>query len=234
MKVIKISAIIDEKTVKMIRNEVLCLKDIQHQNIVKLYGVFQTNNFMYLIMDYVAEGELKNAINNKELSENDCKIIIRQVLDALYCLKQHRIIHRDLKPENILFRNKQDKTIVLTDFNLSRFLDDGNNTLATTICGSPMYVAPEVINNKKGYDAQKVDVWSCGVLLYYMVCGYSPFVEFKGDYLQSISEGRYRFGDDWYYRNPLLKDLVEHMLVKNIEERYSIEECIRHPLFRND
>jgi calcium/calmodulin-dependent protein kinase I len=141
------------------------LSQLDHPNVVKIYEIFDEDDCIYLVLELLAGGELFDRIVEKEhYSEKEAADTIRPVVDAIRYCHSLGIIHRDLKPENLLYLTTEDNSIIkVTDFGLARFVE---NELATTACGTPNYVAPEIINGQ-GYN-KEVDYWSIGVIIYIM------------------------------------------------------------------
>ena len=139
-------------------------------------------------MEYISGKELfEYIILNKRLNENEACKFYQQIISGLEYLDKIRIVHRDLKPENLLLDNK--KNIKIVDFGLSNMYS--NNELLSTACGSPCYAAPEMINGEK-YNGSLVDIWSSGIVLYAMFCGYLPFEDKDNDILyEKITEGNF-------------------------------------------
>lgn len=158
---------------KKIRREIKILKLFRHPNVCRLYEVLPTASDIFLIMEYVDGGELYDYIVKQgKLKEDNARYIFQQIVCALEYGHHFRVVHRDLKPENILLgANLQVKLI---DFGLANLMQDGE--FLATSCGSPNYAAPEVISGKLYYGPE-VDVWSCGVILYALLCGCLPFDE---------------------------------------------------------
>lgn len=132
---------------------------------LKIYEIFDEDDFIYLVLELLKGGELFDRIVEKEnYSEREAAETVRPIVDAIRYCHNLGIIHRDLKPENLLYATSQEGSIIkITDFGLARFVD---NELATTACGTPNYVAPEIIAGK-GY-GKEVDIWSVGVIIYIM------------------------------------------------------------------
>ena len=147
------------------QTEVDILSQLDHPNVLKIFEIFDEEDCIYLVLELLAGGELFDRIVEKEsYSEKEAAETIRPLVDALRYCHQLGIIHRDLKPENLLYQSDEDSSIIkITDFGLARFVQ---NELATTACGTPNYVAPEIIEGK-GY-GKEVDVWSIGVIIYIM------------------------------------------------------------------
>jgi calcium/calmodulin-dependent protein kinase I len=141
------------------------LSQLDHPNVVKIYEIFDEDDCIYLVLELLAGGELFDRIVEKEhYSEKEAADTIRPVVDAIRYCHSLGIIHRDLKPENLLYLTSEENSIIkVTDFGLARFVE---NELATTACGTPNYVAPEIINGQ-GYN-KEVDYWSIGVIIYIM------------------------------------------------------------------
>ena len=154
--------------------EVEILSRIDHPNIVKLFEVYDEKSKFYMVMELMTGGELFDRIVEKEhYSEKEASDTIRPIVDAIRYCHAMGIAHRDLKPENLLYTSPDPgATIKITDFGLAKVI---SNTLMTTACGTPGYVAPEIISGK-GYDFQ-IDYWSIGVILYVLLCGFPPFYE---------------------------------------------------------
>ncbi|KAG5490352.1 hypothetical protein JKF63_00472 [Porcisia hertigi] len=158
---------------KKIYREIEILQLFSHPNICRLYEVISTPTDMYLIMEYVEGGELYDYIVQKgRVRESEARYIFQQIVCAIEYCHHFRVVHRDLKPENILLGTGLQ--VKLIDFGLSNITKDGE--FLATSCGSPNYAAPEVISGKL-YFGPEVDVWSCGVILYALLCGCLPFDE---------------------------------------------------------
>ena len=171
--------IIDKSKVEDMQDidrEIEIMGKVDHQNVIKLYEVFDEPKKMNLVLEYVTGGELFDrivALGN--YTEVDAAKTIYTLCDALHVLHSMGIVHRDLKPENILLKSSDpDSPIKIADFGLARMMKKGD--VMKTACGTPGYVAPEVLQNK-GYDSGAVDMWSVGVILYILLCGFPPFYE---------------------------------------------------------
>uniref|UniRef100_A0A8C9DFA2 Calcium/calmodulin dependent protein kinase ID n=1 Tax=Prolemur simus TaxID=1328070 RepID=A0A8C9DFA2_PROSS len=145
-----------------IENEIAVLRKIKHENIVALEDIYESPNHLYLVMQLVSGGELFDRIVEKGFyTEKDASTLIRQVLDAVYYLHRMGIVHRDLKPENLLYYSQDEESkIMISDFGLSKM--EGKGDVMSTACGTPGYVAPEVLAQKPYSKA--VDCWSIGVI----------------------------------------------------------------------
>jgi len=213
-----------------LEREIAVMKLLEHENIVRLYDVWENSNELYLIMEYVEGGELFSYVEarkGKGLHEDETIIIFRQVIAALlYCHRMH-ICHRDLKPENILLDPKK-LTVKLIDFGMAALQTDGK--MLTTPCGSPHYAAPEIIRSK-AYDGKLADVWSCGVILYVMLTGATPFnYGDKGDIsvlFRDIARARYYMPDDL---SAEAQDLIRRIFIVDPKQRITMDELWDHPL----
>ena len=160
----------------LVLNEIKILKSIsgEHPNIVNLVDYFESPNNLYLIMELCTGGELYDRLYAKgNYFEKDARNIIKTVLGAVKFIHSRNIVHRDLKPENLIFRNKDaDSDLMLADFGLSKFQAYENEKLKSH-CGTPGYMAPEII--KKTGHGKEVDLWSIGVLTFYLLSGTLPF-----------------------------------------------------------
>ena len=153
------------------KTEFNLLRKINHKHIIKLYDIIidKHNENIYLVLDYYKNGDLGTFLRNKSLKEKFAKKYMLQLKDGLQYLIKNNIMHRDLKPQNILITDEY--TLKITDFGLARYFQ--NDNLISTICGSPMYMSPEILQ-KKNYNI-KSDLWSVGIILYQMLYGKVPF-----------------------------------------------------------
>lgn len=160
----------DEK--KKLLGEISILKQMDHPNILKLYEFFQDPKRYFLVTELCTGGELFEKISQEQqFSERDAANIIKQVLSAINYCHSRNIVHRDLKPENLLLdKTAENPRVTIIDFGTSGVFDP--NKKMSQKYGTPYYIAPEVL--KKSYN-QKCDLWSCGVILYILLCGYPPF-----------------------------------------------------------
>ena len=164
--------VFDKKQKKTnIKREFSLLKKLNHPHIIKLHDVIIDTNYnnIYFIIDYYSKGDLSQFLKRRPLKEKYCKKYLKQLAGGLEYLLSNNILHRDLKPQNILLTDAYD--IKLTDFGFARIID--KNEMINTLCGSPMYMAPEIIN-KRDYNI-KSDLWSVGIIMYEMVYGNVPY-----------------------------------------------------------
>ncbi|GAA6107024.1 calcium/calmodulin-dependent protein kinase IGb isoform X1 [Tachysurus ichikawai] len=211
-----------------LENEIAVLRRIKHENVVGLEDLYESRTHYYLVMQLVSGGELFDRILDRGVySEKDASLVIRQVLDGVNYLHKNGIVHRDLKPENLLYYSPDEKSkIMISDFGLSKMEDKG---IMSTACGTPGYVAPEVLAQKPYSKA--VDCWSIGVITYILLCGYPPFYEESETRLFSkIMKAKYEFDSPfWDDISDSAKDFIRNMMQKNPNLRYTTEQALRHP-----
>ncbi|CAL9683011.1 unnamed protein product [Knipowitschia caucasica] len=217
-----------------IENEIAVLRKIKHENIVALEDIYESPEHLYLIMQLVSGGELFDRIVEKGFyTEKDASTLIRQVLDAVDYLHTMGIVHRDLKPENLLYFNPQDESkIMISDFGLSKM--EGSGDVMSTACGTPGYVAPEVLAQKPYSKA--VDCWSIGVIAYILLCGYPPFYDENDSKLfEQILKADYEFDAPyWDDISDSAKDFISRLMEKDPSKRYTCEQALRHPWIAGD
>jgi 5'-AMP-activated protein kinase catalytic alpha subunit len=154
-----------------VKREINILQRCTHPHIIRLYEVIDTPTDIFVVMEYVSNGELFDYIVSKgRLAPDEARHFFHQIISGVEYCHYHHIVHRDLKPENLLL--DADNNIKIADFGLSNVMRDGE--FLRTSCGSPNYAAPEVISGHL-YAGPEVDVWSCGVILYALLCGSLPF-----------------------------------------------------------
>ncbi|XP_032445488.1 calcium/calmodulin-dependent protein kinase type 1D [Xiphophorus hellerii] len=217
-----------------IENEIAVLRRIKHENIVALEDIYESPDHLYLIMQLVSGGELFDRIVEKGFyTEKDASTLIRQVLDAVNYLHKMGIVHRDLKPENLLYFNPQDESkIMISDFGLSKM--EGSGDVMSTACGTPGYVAPEVLAQKPYSKA--VDCWSIGVIAYILLCGYPPFYDENDSKLfEQILKADYEFDAPyWDDISDSAKDFISCLMEKDPTKRFTCEQALRHPWIAGD
>ncbi|XP_072419134.1 calcium/calmodulin-dependent protein kinase type 1D isoform X1 [Chiloscyllium punctatum] len=217
-----------------IENEIAVLRRIKHENIVALEDIYESPNHLYLVMQLVSGGELFDRIVEKGFyTEKDASTLIRQVLDAVQYLHKMCIVHRDLKPENLLyFSPDEESKIMISDFGLSKM--EGTGDVMSTACGTPGYVAPEVLAQKPYSKA--VDCWSIGVISYILLCGYPPFYDENDSRLfEQILKAEYEFDCPyWDDISESAKDFIKRLMEKDPNKRYTCEQALRHPWIAGD
>ncbi|XP_047332206.1 CBL-interacting serine/threonine-protein kinase 24 isoform X2 [Impatiens glandulifera] len=174
IKVLAKITILKHKMVDQIRREISIMKIVRHPNIVRLHEVLSSREKIYIVLELVTGGELFDQIVYKgKLSEKQSRRFFQQLIDAVAHCHSKGVYHRDLKPENLLLDSHGN--LKVSDFGLSALQPQGIELLHTT-CGTPNYLAPEVLSSQ-GYDGAAADLWSCGVILYVLMAGFLPFDE---------------------------------------------------------
>jgi len=218
----------DQDLITSIRREITNLKKVNHPHIMKLYGVFEDDEELCLVMELIVGQELFDKIVERgHYTEKDTSHIVRQVIDAIAYLHAQGIAHRDLKPENLLSSGENENEIIkVADFGLSKNFSEEK---LHTSCGSPTYVAPEVLNSDT-YD-KSVDMWSIGVITYILLSGYPPFYgDTQPELFKRITAAQFDFDDDcWNDISSDAKDLIRHLLVKDPKQRYTAQQALEHP-----
>ncbi|XP_067408476.1 calcium/calmodulin-dependent protein kinase type 1B isoform X2 [Emydura macquarii macquarii] len=216
-----------------VENEIAVLSKIKHENIVALEDVYETPTHLYLAMQLVTGGELFDRIIERgHYTERDASRLVRQLLEAVQYLHQQGIVHRDLKPENLLYATPfEDAKIMVTDFGLSKMQSDG---VMATACGTPGYVAPELLEQKPYGKA--VDSWALGVISYILLCGYPPFYEENdAELFAQILKGHFEFDAPyWDDISESAKDFIQQLLQRDPEMRYTCEQALQHPWISGD
>ncbi|EGX45091.1 Protein kinase [Orbilia oligospora] len=210
-----------------VEREIQYLQLLRHPHIIKLYSVITTPTEIIMVIEY-AGGELFDYIvKHGRMDETQSRRFFQQIICAVEYCHIHKIVHRDLKPENLLLDDNLN--VKIADFGLSNIMTDGN--FLKTSCGSPNYAAPEVISGKL-YAGPEVDVWSCGVILYVMLCGRLPFDD---DYIptlfKKIAQGTYHIPT---YLSRESVSLLKKMLVVNPVNRITVAEIKQDPWFLKD
>jgi serine/threonine protein kinase len=231
IKIIDKEQLAKEHMEEQLKREIAVMKLLKHDNIVQLKEVMQTANHIYLVLELVTGGELFDKIvAAKKFDEATARKYFHQLIMGIHYCHQQGIAHRDLKPENLLLDGND--TLKISDFglsNLQRGGATGQGTLLQTVCGTPNYVAPEVLK-EKGYNGIMADVWSCGVVLFVMLAGYLPFDDQNMNALfNKIERGEYRMARHF---TDSAKDLIGKMLTVDPLQRITIEKIIEHPWFQ--
>ncbi|KAK7507429.1 hypothetical protein BaRGS_00001364 [Batillaria attramentaria] len=208
-----------------VKTEIAAMQELCHQHICKLYQVIETEEKFYMILEYCPEGELFDYIVSKDrLDEEEARIFFRQIVAAVAYIHNSGYAHRDLKPENLLL--DEDQNLKLIDFGLCAKPKGGMDNHLLTCCGSPAYAAPELISGKQ-YLGSEADIWSMGVLLYALLCGYLPFDDEKLSHLyRKIQSGKYEV-PEWLSEETI--DLLARMLQTDPKRRITISSILEHP-----
>lgn len=217
----------------MLQNEFLVLKKISmnHDNILKLIDHFETASELYLVTEIAYGGELFDKITRSgHLEESQSSAITQSLMNAISYLHANNIVHNDLKAENILFRSrkKDSMNVLVADFGLARILHPEEKL--TGVRGTLSYIAPEVLNGS-GYDFA-IDIWSVGVIVYFMLCGYMPFdCETDEETKSAILAGDYMYEppEYWLHVSPEAKDFIDCCLKTDPSERLTVDSASIHP-----
>ncbi|KUL87272.1 hypothetical protein ZTR_03384 [Talaromyces verruculosus] len=218
-----------------LQQEIALLMSVNHPNVLCLKDTFDERDGAYLVLELAPEGELFNYIVRKQkLSESQTRKVFVQLFNGLKYLHDRGIVHRDIKPENILLADKN-LHVKLADFGLAKII--GEDSFTTTLCGTPSYVAPEILEESRHRRYTKaVDIWSLGVVLYICLCGFPPFSdelctpESPYNLAQQIRMGRFDYPSPYWDSVPdIALDLIDRMLTVNVEKRITVDECLEHP-----
>lgn len=233
--------------IQKFKNEINIMSKCDHPSIIKLYEIYEDPRYIELVMEQCLGGSLFDRLikrmeeEDETFSEREAAIIFKQIITGLsYCHNQG-ICHRDLKMENVLFLNDQKNSpIKIIDFGLSQCVEKkklvqvltGKNygdVVMNAPVGTPHYISPEVLNGKYN---QKCDIWSAGVILFVLLCGYFPFDgDSDNEVYKAIMKKKFVFEDEeWKNISNEAKDLISHMLIDE-NKRYSAEEVLKHPWF---
>ncbi|NP_001119996.1 serine/threonine-protein kinase Chk2 [Xenopus tropicalis] len=218
--------------------EIEILKKIDHPCIIKIENFFDSEDFFYIVLELMEGGELfDKVVSSTRLRESTAKLYFYQMLLAVQYLHENGVIHRDLKPENVLLSSSNEECCIkITDFGQSKIL--GETSLMRTLCGTPTYLAPEVLNTAgtTGY-SRAVDYWSLGVILFVCLSGYPPFSEqnSKIPLKNQIAEGKYTYiPAAWDAVSEQALDLVKKLLVVDPEQRLTTKQALEHPWLQDD
>lgn len=219
--------------VKLLEREVSILKRVDHEHIIHLDQVFETSRKMYLVMELCEQGELADVLKARgSFSEDEAREIIKDLSSAIAYLHRHDIVHRDLKLENILVSQKEPSGklyIKVTDFGLSVVKDGvGHENMMQQFCGTPIYMAPEIIDNKTY--SQQCDVWAMGIITYYLLSGSPPFKARDEEALYDlIKKGDVLFQEDcWSHISDQAKAAIHGMLRVDPAHRLTASEVLNH------
>lgn len=211
-----------------IEREAAILRRLRHRHVVRLHEILATRKKVHFVLDLAAGGELFSLVDaSGRMTESLARHYFRQLVSAVRYCHARGVFHRDIKPENLLLDAAGD--LKVADFGLGA-VNGGGGDLSHTMCGTPAYVAPEILS-KKGYDPAKVDVWSCGVVLFVLAAGYLPFNDASLlNMYRKIYAGRFRC-PGWF--SPALRDLVRRILDPNPATRIDTDGIASHPWFRD-
>jgi len=225
IKILDKEKIVRESDKTRLEREIRIMKIMYHNNIVHLYQVIENSKELFLIMEYISGKELFDyIINKRHLDELESCKFYQQIISGIEYLGKTKVAHRDLKPENLLLDSK--KNIKIVDFGLSNTYFQ--NELLSTACGSPCYAAPEMLSGEK-YNGINIDIWSSGIVLYAMLCGYLPFEDNDNPKLyKKIIKGVFETPE---FLSSNAVDLLHRILNVDPKKRYTIAQIKEHPWF---
>ncbi|XP_017225079.1 CBL-interacting serine/threonine-protein kinase 23 isoform X2 [Daucus carota subsp. sativus] len=229
IKIIDKEKVLKHKMIGQIKREISTMKLVRHPNVIRMHEVMASKTKIYIVLEFVTGGELFDRIASKgRLKEDEARKYFQHLINAVNYCHSRGVFHRDLKPENLLL--DANGVLKVSDFGLSalpqQVREDG---LLHTTCGTPNYVAPEVINNK-GYDGAKADLWSCGVILYVLMAGYLPFEEANLMVLyKKINKADFSC-PPWFSSSA--KKLIKRILDPSPVTRITIQEVIENEWFK--
>jgi calcium-dependent protein kinase len=216
----------DAKTVDKPNKQAQILKTLNHPNIIRLFDSFEEHSSVHLVLELCSGGDLFDKIQDQSLTEAQVAIVMRQLFAAVSHMHSQGVTHRDLRPETILFATEG--PIETTSLKLIHFGGATTNASMTTKMGTPYYIAPEVLVGRRYTRA--CDLWSCGVILYILLCGCPPFNgETDAQVLHAVRCGVYTFDPaEWEGVSENAKELIRQLLVLNPEKRLTAEEAAEH------
>lgn len=224
---------IDKSSIKhpeRLESEISTMLECDHPNIVKLFEIFEDKQNLYLVMEQCPGGELFDyIIENSKVPEIEASRFFKQIMMAVHYLHSKKIVHRDLKPENLMFSGPG--VLKLIDFGIAKILQEDQEMTTragTVIPKQPFYMSPEIL---KGAYGLETDIWSAGVILYTMLCGYPPFFgNTDPEIYKKVLAGNFSFrGAEWKNVSNAAKDLIRNMLIVNTEMRYNAKQVLEHP-----
>ncbi|KAF0688083.1 Aste57867_20244 [Aphanomyces stellatus] len=226
IKCIKKSGL-SQEDLDALHEEIDILKKMSHPNIMTLYEVYTEAQYYYLVTEFMEGGELFDRIVEKTFyTEKEARDLVQVLLNAIKYCHDHNVVHRDLKPENLLLTSKDDDAYIkLGDFG---FAKQDLNAGLTTACGTPGYVAPEILKGE-AY-GKSVDIWSIGVITFILLCGYPPFHDENQKRLfTAIKLGQYKFESPYWDEVSVdAKDFISKMLIVKPDERHTADQLLQH------
>ena len=212
-----------DKAKAKIYHEINLMKNLRHSSVVKILDTFETENYIFIIMENIAGGDLLSFVKKRtKLNEKVCKYIFKQILEAIKYIHSKNIVHRDIKLDNVLI--DLNNNIKICDFGVGKMIHDKEILLDQ--CGTPAYIAPEILLNK-GYDGFGVDIWSSGIVLYTMLSGMVPFKANNINDLQNnIITGNFK---EIHGISKDCNDLLHKLLQINPKKRITINDALNHP-----
>ncbi|OII72514.1 calcium calmodulin dependent protein kinase [Cryptosporidium ubiquitum] len=220
------------ENINRLKREILIMKRLDHPNIIKLFEVFEDTNYLYFVMEICTGGELFDRIIKRgHFSERYAAVIMRQVFSAIAYCHSNEFMHRDLKPENLLFSDSSPNSLLkVIDWGFAAKCPKTHKF--TSVVGTPYYVAPEVLY---GSYSKLCDLWSAGVILYILLCGYPPFHgKDNVEILRKVKIGQYSLEHNiWKYVSDSAKDLIKRLLMTDPSKRISAQDALNHPWIKS-
>jgi len=227
VKILEKSRMKEKDDFERVLREMEIIKHFNNENVIGVYEILEDEEMYYIIMEFCPEGELFNYIvKKKRLVEEESAFFFYQIINGLESIHSSKIVHRDLKPENLLLT--KDKKLKIIDFGLSNFFEGDRGKLLITPCGSPCYASPEMVAGKK-YNGFMIDIWSTGIILFAMICGFLPFEDPDNEKLfMKILECNLIFPN---YVPALTRDMIKRLLVTDPDRRIKISEIKKHEFY---
>lgn len=220
------------ENINRLKREILIMKRLDHPNIIKLFEVFEDTNYLYFVMEICTGGELFDRIIKRgHFSERYAAVIMKQVFSAIAYCHSNEFMHRDLKPENLLFSDSSPNSLLkVIDWGFAAKCPKTHKF--TSVVGTPYYVAPEVLY---GSYSKLCDLWSAGVILYILLCGYPPFHgKDNVEILRKVKVGQYSLEhNSWKYVSDSAKDLIKRLLMTDPNKRISAQDALNHPWIKS-
>ena len=225
IKIMQKNKILSKDDLIRIEREIEILKRLSHPNVIKIHKIFEDEKRYYIIMEFCENGELFNRIVEKRhLTEDEASLFYYQLINGLEYIHKNNIVHRDLKPENLLLAKND--LLKIIDFGLSNYTE--NDLLLGTPCGSPCYASPEMVSGQR-YNGYMIDVWSTGIILFAMVCGYLPFEDNNNEILfEKILKCRINYPGSM---GKLTLDLMKKIITPDPKKRITLEQIKQHPFY---
>ncbi|KAJ3102282.1 hypothetical protein HDU97_000639 [Phlyctochytrium planicorne] len=216
---------LNAKLIQSFYREVEILRSLSHRHVVGFRDYFEEGDMIYLVQELVSGGDLLQYVNKRgRLKEHEAKVFFRQIIDVLKFLKTKQITHRDLKPDNFLIT--EDNTLKLADFGLAK----GSHTgILNTVCGTPVYLSPEILSTKYAYDS-RVDLYSSGVILFFLLSGKVPFnAATQAQVFNQIQRGHIDWSDKvWATNSTESIDLILKLMAIHPELRIELDQIESH------